>query len=336
VDVLAEAALEGIAPRSGKAGFIAPLLLLTAACSTTGQDPPSAASRAAERASDPQRWQQREQAERRRVLIVVMIGMDLGGRKEYLEEEDCSLEGFEHIPVEYDADVKKRERGHVATVYEMALLADSLVKKHGLDYKDVQILVSRGTFGHHTQHFVEEHLARHVRRLGRDAFKVIIGKSFGGTDATRALMDISNSQAMRDSIGEVALLVLEDPTAPDGYVCRATTTFEVGGKAEPRFPVPTFVRAAYCAVQTVDDHPFRGLFAGWPGQPNVSNTVLRARDIDGRYWYGCKGKGKAMPLKLCHGGMDEILLVHPTFEYGGAAHTLQELVEREYERWQAE
>lgn len=265
----------------------------------------------------------------RPIIAISMLGMDLFTHKEYTGHP-FDISQFKHLPMDFDSKVTCEEHYHAAPIYEMAKVVDGLRKGYGLRPDQVQILFTRGTFGEHVPKWVRTKLEEHSERLGKDAFKVIVAKSFGGTDAIRALAEISDSAESREKIGEIDLLVLVDPTGPNMIEKEVLTFFDVDGKQQGRFPVPTFVKLTYDIVQRVDDPPFRGYFAGFPGQPNITNLSLTPDIIDHKYKYCGYCDCHVSDLTVSHSNMDELVVVGPLFERNLQFLTLPQLIRREY------
>jgi hypothetical protein len=266
----------------------------------------------------------------RPIIAVYLLGMDIAPHEEYGTSHKIALGRYDHLPMEFDWEVKNREHESAAPFYELAKVVDRLAQEFGLPDEKVRIYFGRGTFGNHPQRSLETKLAQYTNELGGDPFIVVVGKSFGGTDAIRAMQDLCDDKKLCGSIGNVDLLVLVDATAPTNIVGKVAFAEKLEDEDLLVYPIPPVVQRAYNAVQRVDDPPFQGHLINGTGQEHVSNEVLEPKEFNGRYSYSGYVGEEPVPLTVKHSHMDELVFVAPVFRYGGKRINLHDLIYEEY------
>ena len=103
---------------------------------------------------------------------------------------------------------------------ELAKSVDTIRSAHGLSAEDVSFHFGRGTIGNRTEQRLGQAFKQALSQQGKQAFKVLTGKSYGGIDTLAVLQKIDQGKGPISSaeLGEIELLILLDATAPGPVV----------------------------------------------------------------------------------------------------------------------
>lgn len=262
-----------------------------------------------------------------RILAVSILGMNRLSKSDIDHPFDME-EYFKKYSIEWMRQVKEVEKDHSTPFYELASTVDSIVKEHSLSPDNIRFVFGRGTIGRSTEKELAQVLQKKTAEVGKDAFKVIVAKSFGVVDTLRAFQLLGNNPEGR--IGRINLLILIDGYAPLRSRKRVTEKMKVGKNQKRKLVIPEFVDKAYNLIQRTSG--VNGLRAGRPGEKRVENFVIKQDYVDSfnRVYdhYKCDYKRK---LEVSHGNMEEITSVIPCcMDSDGRMYTVPEIIKRKY------
>jgi hypothetical protein len=257
-----------------------------------------------------------------------MIGANRGSQGDSVHPFDVS-EYVNTYSIDWLDQVSEKEKVGSTLYYEQLKAIDELCKKNGISASDVHFVFGRGTIGRSSERELAEGLRKAVKQSGKDAFKVILAKSFGVVDTLRALKILG--KRAEDTIGRINVLFCVDGYAPLFSRRSVSKKYNVGNKKESRLVVPSCVDRVYGVVQRAER--YRGLKAGKPGDPRITNFVVRQSHVDGSCRiYDHYSDGYVRVLEVNHPNMDEIVSVVPCCkESKDTRYTFPEIILREYE-----
>ena len=262
-----------------------------------------------------------------KILAVSMLGMNRLSKSD-VNHPFAMDDYFKKYSIEWMRQVKEVEKDHSTPFYELASAIDSIVKEHSLSPDNIRFVFGRGTIGGFTEKDLAAILQKKTAEIGKDAYKVVIAKSFGVVDSLRAFQLLGKNP--EGKIGRINLLILIDGYAPYRSRKRVTEKMKVGKGKKRKLVIPEFVDKAYNLIQRTSG--INGLRAGWPGEKWVDNFVLTQAYVDSfnRVYdhYKC---GYQRELLVSHGNMEEIASVIPCCkDSDGKMYTVPEIIKRRY------
>ena len=262
-----------------------------------------------------------------KILAVSMLGMNRFSKSDIDHPFDMD-EYFKKYSIEWMRQVKEVEKDHSTPFYELASTIDSIVEEHTLSPDNIRFVFGRGTIGCSSEKDLAEILQKKTAEIGKDAFKVIVAKSFGVVDLLRAFQLLGKNP--EGKTGRINLLILIDGYAPLRSRKRVTEKMKVGRGIKRRLVIPEFVDKAYNLIQRTSG--INGLRAGRPGEKRVENFVLKQDYVDSfNKVYDHYKCGYRRELKVSHGNMEEITSVIPCCkDSDGKMYTVPEIIKRKY------
>lgn len=252
----------------------------------------------------------------RNTVVVVMLGMNRLTQRDTSHPFDMRcLDGYN---VMWLPQVSKLEKSTSSLFYEVGKAMDE-VRTEFTEVKDkIVFVMGRGTIGDDPEDSLAEALLEATRTYGKDALRIVVGKSYGAVDSLRAYRQLAGW----NQLPKTASMMLIDGYAPRLAMRHITKRYDRAGR---RFVRPQAVKRLFTAVQRTNG--FEGLMAGPPKSLECSNFVVKQEWIDENCkWYDHYADGYRRRLKACHKHMEEIVSVVPSFNYRGAMRTLPELV----------
>ncbi len=266
---------------------------------------------------------------KKKIIALSMIGMNRGSKgdsdhpfpmKEYLDT----------YSVKWLDVVSDEEQNGSTLFYEHLKAIDDLCKKYSVAADDVQCVFGRGTIGKRTERELSQLLQEAVKKSGKDAFKVILAKSFGVVDSLRALKRLG--KGTENIIGRINLMFCIDGYATPFSLRSVSKKYKVGRKKKKRFVIPQYIDKVYSIVQRYEGS--KGLKAGKPNDARIKNFTVKQSYVDSfNMVYDHFSDGFIRKLKVNHYNMDEIVSVIPCCKTAdGSYHTFLDIISQEYER----
>lgn len=268
-----------------------------------------------------------ENMDKSKILAVSILGMNRLSKSDFDHPFDMD-ECFKKYSIEWMRQVKEIEKDHSTPFYELASAVDSIVKEHSLSPDNIRFVFGRGSIGCSTEKDLAAMLQKKTVEIGKDAYKIVVAKSFGVVDTLRAFQLLGNDP--EGKIGRINLLILIDGYAPFRSRKRVTFKVKIGKSKKRRFMIPEYVDKTYNIIQCKSG--VKGLKAGKLGEKKVDNYVMKQSHVDSfDRVYDHYRNGYKRELIVNHRNMEEITSVIPCcLGSDEKMYTVPEIIKRRY------
>lgn len=245
--------------------------------------------------------------EKKKIIAVCMIGMNRGSQGD--SDHPFIMKDFEKkYSIHWMKQVSNKEKTGSTLFYELLKAVDTLCEKNNIDPGDVKFIFGRGTIGKRSEKDLAKALEKYTKKLGKDAFKVIIAKSYGVIDSLRAFKILGSDAEKK--IGRINVMFCIDGYGPVFSRRSVSKRVKVGRKKESRFKIPSYFDKVYAIVQR--NQGSKGLKAGKDCDRRIENFVVKQSYVDSfKKVYDHYADGFVRKLDVIHFNMDEIVSVIP-------------------------
>lgn len=235
---------------------------------------------------------------KKNIIAVAMNGMNVSSQRDM--DHKFNVHQYFRYPRIVQKEIQDGEYERSTLFYELYQAVDFILNAYNLEHNDIQMIFGRGRLLEGTEKRLTNNLIRQSEIHGKDAFKVIVAKSFGGVDTIDALHTIADTPAYKDKVGKVNLLLVLDPTAT--RLSAREHAEKVGN--EFFIKIPDIVDRTVNVYQTVQKR--HGKHGYQVKGEHVENYLLDPDKIIGKT-YNEWIDDNPRPLKVCHKHMEEIV-----------------------------
>lgn len=267
----------------------------------------------------------------KKIVMTIMLGMNRFSEEDTKHPFDMSH--AEKFNILWMPQVSAIEKNHSTPIYEITKSLYEFMVSINQDYNrlyseeltvdDFLFIIGRGTIGDSSEENLIEAILEARRTYGYSAYYVFYAKSFGVVDTLRAF-NILIKEAPRF---KADLLVCIDGYATAISRNSVSKIYDINGKKERRFFIPSNVKTTYSAVQRKEG--FKGLQVGSFTDVQCRNHIITQTEVNKvTKYYDHYADGYKRKLNVSHYNMEEIVSVIPCFLYSQTMYTANDLIKK--------